>query len=162
MATNVERPERVRVRTPGKYIVLFVLAAGAAAAAGVLITRRGVFEDRAPSRFFQTLVLGEAHYAPLPPFLVDLAPDADGRKAYLRLSASIVVKGGEQTSVDAIAALEPKIVERLTFFLRQLRARDFEGSAGMERVKREMLRRVNLVISPVEADEIVVDELVIQ
>ncbi len=162
MATNVERPDRVRVRTPGKYIVFFLLGAAAVAATGAMLARPGVFDEDDRSRFFRTLTLGEAHYAPLPPFLIDLAPDADGRDAYLRLSASIVVRGGDPDAVSAISALEPKIVERLTFFLRQLQAGDFAGSAGMERVKAEMLRRVNLVLAPIEADEVVVDELVIQ
>jgi len=92
-----------------------------------------------------------------------LSPDLNGRTAYLKMRASIALSDVETNKVaEQIEAAQPVVVERLTFFLRELRPEDFQGSQGMALIKREMLRRVNLVIAPSSAGEIIIEELVIQ
>lgn len=156
---------RIRVRTPGKYLVLFavVTAAIAAGAVGLWLNMREDGADLAAVEYRQTEEGGRAAYYNLPEFLVDLSPDRSGRTAYLKLSASIALAGaGIDEQAEKIDAAQPAIAERLSFFLRELRPEDFEGSEGMARVKREMLRRVNLVIAPMSADDVVIEDLVIQ
>ena len=163
MTNTPSTGDRERVRTPGKYIVLAV-GVSLCFVAGIVVfaERTQVFAGR-PQPAIETVKVGKTHYAPLPEFLIDLSPDRDGRVAYLKLSASIVVKSGQQQeTLQQIGAAQPYIIERTTFFLRELQPEDFRGSEGMARVKRELLRRINLVLGPAKADDVVINDLVIQ
>ncbi len=156
---------RLRVRTPGKYIVLFgfLPVALLAIGAGYWLNQRAGSADIAALEYRKSNEGVRAAYYNLSEFLVDLAPDRNGRTAFLKLRASIALGGSDvDVAAERIAALKPAIDERLTFFLREMRPEDFEGSEGMARIKRELLRRVNLVIAPNSAEDVVIEELVIQ
>lgn len=156
---------RARIRTPGKYIVLvlFVPVSLVALVAGLWLAqaeRRAAFAD---VEYRKSLDGAREAYYPLPEFLVDLRPDRDGRTAYLRLRASIRLNTENlNDSVATVDALKPALVERLTFFLRELRPDDFDESEDMIRLKNEMLRRVNLVLGPQDADDVIIEDLIIQ
>jgi flagellar FliL protein len=156
---------RVRAHTPGKYIVLilFVPVSLVAVGAGLWLSyaeRRAAF---AVIEYRNSIDGVRDAYYPMPEFLVDLRADADGRTAYLRLKMSILLDRAELSdSVERIDAFKPALTERLTFFLRELRPEDFDGSEQMMRVKAEMLRRVNLVLAPYEAGDVIIEEIVIQ
>lgn len=156
MSTSADAT-RIRVRMPGKHIVLFAAAALAAASAGIVIfspsgsATSALPRDAAPTRS-----------VPLDAFLVDLAPDRSGRIAYLRLVAEIVVPADRPQTAERIAREASVIRERLSFFLRGLSPEDFAGADGMARVKAELLRRVNIVIAPDAAADVVVTDIVIQ
>ena len=163
METISSESQQVRVRTPGKFIVLALAAATIVVSAGVIFSRNAPAFTADNTATLKTVKVGKTHYVPLPEFLVDLAPDRRGRTAYLKLSASIAVDRHNSDELLArIADVQPAIIERTTFFLRELQPEDFQGSAGMARVKHELLRRVNLVLGPVEADDVVINDLVIQ
>lgn len=156
---------RVRVRTPGKYVVLFLFAPVIVVAFGAGIWLNIVSQRSALAALeYRKMENGaKAAYFTLPEFLVDLSPDDDGRTAYLKMRVSISLGDGDaNATAKQIEAVKPAVVERLTFFLRELRPEDFEGSEGMAQVKREMLRRVNLAIAPSTASDVIIEELVIQ
>lgn len=154
---------RSRVRTPGKHIVMFLTAAAIVVTAAVNILnppRR--METNAESARTANASYAGAEIA-LPEFLVDLAPDRNGRTAYLRLVA--VVRAAPEKAAAVSAELERRetaVFERATFLLRGLSADDFDGEERVVRVKAELLRRVNLVIAPARADDLIVTHLVIQ
>ncbi|MEM8772968.1 MAG: flagellar basal body-associated FliL family protein [Pseudomonadota bacterium] len=156
---------RARVRTPGKYIVLFLFVPVILVAFGAGLWL--AYEDRRAayaSVEYRRLVSGErrAFYA-LPEFLVDLSIDADGRTKYLRLTASIQLETENVGAAIAhIDAQKLALVERLTFFLRELRPEDFDETEDMNRLKKEMVRRVNLVLSPYGARDVVIEDMIIQ
>ncbi len=156
---------RVRAHTPGKYIVLvlFVPVSLVALAAGLWLSyaeRRAAF---AVIEYRNSIDGVRDAYYPMPEFLVDLRTDNDGRTAYLRLRMSILLDRAElSSSVERIDAFKPALTERLTFFLRELSPEDFDGSEEMARLKKEMLRRVNLVLAPYDAGDVVIEEIVIQ
>lgn len=156
---------RVRVRTPGKYVVIFLFFPVVMVSIGSGLWLNMIERRTAVAALeYRKSDSGEQEaYFTLPEFLVDLAPDRNGRTAYLKMRVSIALRGEEaETTAEQIDAVQPGVVERMNFFLRELRPEDFEGSEGMARVKREMLRRVNIAIAPAEADEVVIEELVIQ
>ncbi len=156
---------RVRVRTPGKYIVLWLFAPVflVAIGAGLWLNVKSR-ETQIAALEFRTNASGdEGAYFTLPEFLVDLSPDRNGRTAYLKMQAAVALNGADaETVASVIETKQPLVVERLTFFLRELRPEDFAGSESMARVKREMARRVNLVIAPEVARDVVIEDLVIQ
>jgi flagellar FliL protein len=56
--------------------------------------------------------------------------------------------------------LDP-IMDQFIVFLRELREDDLYGSAGMHRVRLELLRRVNLAIEPAQVDAVWIQEFMI-
>lgn len=149
---------RPRVRTPGKHIVLFLTAAAVIVAAAINLIKA------APTDAIRGAGLGFARNVSEPvtldPFLVDLAPDRSGRISYVKLAA--VIEPGDSADSATLKAAQPQISERITFLLRAATPEDFAGAEGMARMKMEILRRVNLVIAPQEARDVIITELVIQ
>ena len=153
---------RLRVRTPGKHIVAFAAAALLMVAATLSLARlarpNGA-EPTGPPPASADLAPIEASRVVLPEILVDLAPDRNGRVAYLRLVAT--VRAG-RAALDAIEARGAEIRERLSFLFRGLSAEDLSDEERLRLAKTEMLRRINLVIAPLKADEVIVSEIVVQ
>ncbi len=155
---------QVRVRTPGKHVVLFLFLPVVIVALGAGLWLNFVSERSIAALEYRTTATGtKTAYFKLPEFLVDLAPDYNGRTTFLKMSVSISLdeKDAGKTA-EHIEAIQPAITERLTFFLRELRPEDFDGSDGMQRVKSEMLRRINLVMAPERVDDVVIEEIFIQ
>jgi|GEM_PF-2375431 len=156
---------RLRVRTPGKYIVLFLFTPVAlvAVAAGVWLNdaeRRAAF---AAVEYRKSTDGAREAFVPMPEFLVDLRADDDGRTAYLRIKLAIRLDNATlNDAVEHFDVSKPAVTERLTLFLRELRPDDFAGTQNMARVKTELLRRVNLALAPHHAREVIIEDLIIQ
>ncbi|MGF1545633.1 MAG: flagellar basal body-associated FliL family protein [Parvularculaceae bacterium] len=150
---------RARVRTPGKHITLFFIAASLMLSISTL-----AFNDQVRRRIgassLSTFANGEARYVRLEPVLVDLAPDLQGRRAYAKLTPVVVV--ADRDAERAVAARQAEIRERMSFLMRQLSPEDLSGAPAMARVKDELLRRVDVAIAPAKAQEVVVDDLIVQ
>jgi flagellar basal body-associated protein FliL len=146
--------KRRRVRTPGKHIVLFLLAVTLMIALSALAVRSGV-------RFakFQPQSDRAGSLVRSLEFLTDLSPDADGRVSLVKATVRIAAADAEGAAV--LDAKAPVIRERIGFFLREMTPEDFAGAEGQARVKAELKRRVDLTIAPAKA-EIVLEDLVIQ
>jgi flagellar FliL protein len=148
---------RRRVRMPGKHIV------AAAAVLVAVFAGFGILKDRRGTDAMSASADHGALVIPLDEFLVDLAPDAGGRIAYLKLVAAVRTPAARGARVAARIEEERAAVrERIGFLLRGLSPEDFRGADGMARVKKEMLRRVNLVIAPDAVEDVVITDLVIQ
>lgn len=150
---------RIRVRTPGKHIVLFSLAVTFMLALSTTAIRSGAV--RLPDAASAPRPAADGtYYAPARDFIVDLSPDRLGRISYLKLSVKIVAR--DAAALAEVEEKEPFVNERIAFFLRELSPEDFEGSEGMARVKSELVRRANLPLSAGAARDIVIETIVIQ
>lgn len=153
-------PIRRRVRTPGKHIVLFALAVtfmlGLSTAA---LQKSGIKLDAAMATFSGE-DSSDSLRAPVEEYLVDLAPDATGRSAFLRMRATIIARDRE--ALAEIREAEPFVRERISFFLRELSADDFAGTEAMARVKAELLKRASLPLEDGAASDIIIEDIVIQ
>ena len=58
--------------------------------------------------------------------------------------------------------LLPRIEDQFQVFTRELRTTDLEGSAGVYRLKEELLKRVNIAIYPAKIDAVLFKEILIQ
>mgnify|MGYP002653482499 CR=1 FL=1 len=67
------------------------------------------------------------------------------------------VKGTERTAVDMMLEASRRAIADAG-----LRPSDIEGSAGMYRLKEELLRRVNVTVHPSKVDAVLFKELLIQ
>ena len=159
-AAHVESHARVRVRTPGKHIVLFSLAVTFMLALSTTVLRTANLKLPAdPLPEFAASKDGR-YYGPPEEFLVDLSDGADGRSAYLKLTVKIVARDG--AALAEIREKRPLVRERIAFFLRELSPEDLEGSENMARVKAEMLKRAGLPLGGGAATDLVIENLIVQ
>ena len=83
----------------------------------------------------------------------------DGRSVIVRLRITLEVsQPGLRPVIDENI---DAIMDQFISFLRELREDDLYGSAGMHRVKLELLRRVNLAIEPAHIDAVLIQEFMI-
>lgn len=94
----------------------------------------------------------------LPEMTVNLS--TEGRATYLRVRIALEVP--DQAMVDRISPYLPRILDAFQIYLRELRPADLEGSAGLFRLKEELLRRINLAVHPAKVDGVLFKEILIQ
>jgi flagellar FliL protein len=54
------------------------------------------------------------------------------------------------------------VIDLFQVYLRELRPTDLEGSAGIYRLKEELLRRINLEIQPHRVSDVLFKEIIVQ
>ncbi len=95
----------------------------------------------------------------LPDMTVNLA-GAQERSQYLRLEISLEVANDE--ILEKVKPFLPRVVDTFQVYLRELRMADLEGSAGIFRLKEELLRRINLAVYPSRVDDVLFRKLLVQ
>lgn len=84
----------------------------------------------------------------------------DGTSAYLKLAVSLELVSAEEK--QGLTVLQPRIVDQFQAYLRELRVDDLKGSAGVLRVKEELLRRVNAAAAPYPVKDVLLKEMIVQ
>jgi flagellar FliL protein len=95
----------------------------------------------------------------LPPMIVNLNNERDSN-AFMKLTVALEV-ANEEMMVE-IQPRMAKVVDAFQVYLRELRKSDLEGSAGVYRLKEELLRRVNIAIYPSRVESILFKEILVQ
>jgi flagellar protein FliL len=85
---------------------------------------------------------------------------ADATPAYLQLSVSLELENEEQKA--AMESLLPRVKDQFQAYLRELRLEDLKGSAGVLRIKEELLRRVNVAAAPYKVRDVLLKEMLVQ
>jgi flagellar FliL protein len=102
---------------------------------------------------------GPTSYYDLPQMLVNL--NNTGRKSnFLKIVVSLEVSG-ERASQSLDEAL-PRIVDNFQVYLRELRVEDLRGSAGVYRLREELLFRVNAAVADVKVTDVLFKEMLVQ
>ena len=101
----------------------------------------------------------ESAFLAIPSMIVNLNTD-DGMPRHLRLTIQLELEdASEKAEVEAII---PRVIDQFQTYLRELRLRDLRGSAGIYRLKMELLWRVNQATSPIEVKDVLFQEILIQ
>ncbi len=95
----------------------------------------------------------------VPDILVNVQ-SADGTPAYLKLSLSLELDA--EAEKPGIQVLMPRMIDQFQSYLRELRIDDLKGSAGVLRLKEELLRRVNVAASPYHIRDVLLKEMIVQ
>lgn len=95
----------------------------------------------------------------LPAIAVNLST-ADERPRTLKLSLSLEV--ADPAAAGAVQAALPYVLDSFQMHLRELRAAELEGSAGMFRLREELMKRVNLAIAPSRVRAVLVRDIILQ
>lgn len=102
---------------------------------------------------------GPSHFYEMPELLVNLSNEGS-RASYLKLSISLELEG--EAAVARVEAIRPRIVDSFQVYLRELRIEDLQGSAGMQRLREELLTRVNLATHPMVVRDVLFRQMLVQ
>ncbi len=101
----------------------------------------------------------KAVFFDLPELLVNL--NSSGRRTnFLKISISLELPG--EADVKQLQMMLPRIIDSFQVYLRELRVSDLQGSAGMYRLREDLLRRVNEAAAPVKINDVLFKEMLIQ
>jgi flagellar FliL protein len=84
----------------------------------------------------------------------------DGTPRYLRLAVQLEFKN--TSDMTAVEAAMPRVIDQFQTYLRELRVKDLRGSAGIYRLQIELLARVNQAVYPIEVQDVLFQEILIQ
>jgi flagellar FliL protein len=148
-------------RFGGKKIVLFIVlplliiaaAVGAVIFSGAAdgLLGRGEHAAKAapkPAVFFD-----------MPELLVNL--NTGGRRvSFLKLSIALELT--DPADVPKMQLLMPRLIDSFQVYLRELRLEDLRGSAGVYRLREDLLARVNETAKPVKIKDVLFKEMLVQ
>ena len=98
-------------------------------------------------------------YYELPQFLVNLN-SSTSRVSFLKMSVTLELK--DQASVVTVENNKPRIIDTFNTYLRELRASDVQGSAGIYRLRDELMARLNATIEEGLVKDILFSEIIVQ
>lgn len=101
----------------------------------------------------------DAAFVDMPDIVVNLQPDGR-RMRFLKLR--LVLEVADKPAGEAIARLMPRVTDSFQVYLRALTVEEVQGSGGVQRLKEEMLARVNLALAPQRADDVLIKEMLVQ
>lgn len=154
-------------RWSGKRIVLFIvlplLVVGGGGTAGLYFTSilgsllgtppvaEEAKKDAEPAR--------TAIFYDVPDILVNL--NTDGRRtSFLKLKVSLEL--GKPEDQKIVEQVLPRVVDNFQVYLRELRAEDLRGSAGLYRLREDLLARAQTAAQPAEIKDVLFKEMLIQ
>lgn len=101
--------------------------------------------------------LNPAFYA-LPDLIVNLSSNTGARFLKMRVQLEIA----DETKLPEIEAVTPRVIDQFQTYLREMRVEDLRGSAGIYRLRQELLYRVNIAAHPVKVTDVLFQEMLIQ
>lgn len=101
----------------------------------------------------------KAIFYTLPEFLVNLNT---GGKQSSFLKATVILEVANQSEVPQIEANLPRLLDAINTYLRELRPSDLAGSAGIQRLREELLLRANKTLAPIKINDVLFKEIIVQ
>ncbi len=95
----------------------------------------------------------------LPDMLVNLHTTGN-RAAYLKMKLSLQYSDPQVTPI--LQKMQPRVIDSFQIYLRELRLEDLEGSAGLLRLKEELVARANQLLAPATIDDVLFKEMLVQ
>jgi flagellar FliL protein len=101
----------------------------------------------------------QVSYYDLPDILVNLRTDT-ARPTFLKLTVSLELERAEDKA--EVDRLLPRVIDTFQVYLRELRAEQLQGSAGLFRLREELLARVNAAVRPTRVNDVLFKEMLVQ
>ncbi len=142
-------------------LALLLVVGGAAAAyfTGLLQPLIALVEGEDEAAVEETTAPAQVVFYDLPEILVNL--NTGGRKSrFLKIRVSLELENAED--VERIETVMPRIIDNFQVYLRELRVEDLKGSAGMYRLREELLTRVTLAAAPSRVNDVLFKEMLVQ
>ena len=102
---------------------------------------------------------GKPVFYPLGDLLVNLA--GEGKHPNF-LKVKVTLQLADEKDVPLMEAIKPRIIDNFQVYLRELRIEDLRGSAGMYRLREELLLRVTEAAQPIRVRDVLFQEMLVQ
>ena len=147
----------------GKKIVLFIvlplLLLGGIGAGVMFSGLLGSSEKESQAAAAKNAPPAMTIFYDLPEMMVNL--NSTGRRpSFLKIKVSLEV--ADDAAAKRLVALRPRIIDHFQVYLRELRIDDLRGSAGIYRLREELLARVNSAVKPTKVENILFREVLVQ
>ena len=160
-STDVEdqAPSKKRSRLPLLIGLLLAIAGGAG---GFMAVRTGILgggDDGAAMQGEEQETAEDmpaAAFVPLDPMVINLPPGSD--RQFLRFSAQLEVIPNYQEEVEA---MRPRVIDVLNGYLRAVEPGDLESPAALNRLRAQMLRRIQVVVGDGRVRDLLIMEFVL-
>ncbi len=143
-------------------VVLAVLVLGGATGAFMLLHKAGD-EDKSKTQTSSSENGGgdkkQAVYYSLGDLLVNLSGEGK-HPNFLKVKISLEL--ADEKDLPLMDAIKPRIIDNFQVYLRELRIEDLRGSAGMYRLREELLMRVTEAAQPVRVRDVLFQEMLVQ
>lgn len=142
-------------------LALLLVIGGAAAAyfTGLLQPVIDMISGGEQNEEEEVRIAQDAIFYDLPEMLVNLS--TAGRKStFLKIRISLELENPED--VAKIENVMPRIIDNFQVYLRELRIEDLKGSAGMYRLREELLKRVSGAVAPSKVNDVLFKEMLVQ
>jgi flagellar FliL protein len=137
--------------------LLLVVGGGGAGAYFLMTPKAGAAKDAKAED--APLTPPKVAFSDMTDILVNIQSN-DGTPAYLKLAVSLEL--ADDAEKTALQPLLPRITDQFQAYLRELRLDDLKGSAGVLRLKQELLRRVNVAAAPYKVRDVLLKEMIVQ
>lgn len=138
MAQDEETDSKLKKR--GKGMLLGLAFAVVAAAGGFFATYTGMLPPGGGAKASHAAAVMQTDFVAIDPLTISLGPNARAR--HLRLAAHLEIAPGAQ---EAVLAAMPRIQDVLNTYLRAVSETDLESPAMLDRLRAQMLHRVQVV-----------------
>jgi flagellar FliL protein len=98
-------------------------------------------------------------YYPLGDLLVNLSGEGK-HPNFLKVKISLEL--ADEKDVPLMDSIKPRVIDNFQVYLRELRIEDLRGSAGMYRLREELLMRVTEAAQPVRVRDVLFQEMLVQ
>ncbi|MDX9859371.1 MAG: flagellar basal body-associated FliL family protein [Rhodospirillales bacterium] len=98
-------------------------------------------------------------YLDLPEILVNLNTGSRTKSTFLKIRVSLELPNGQD--VPQVEAQMTRVMDAFNVFLRELRIEDLKGSAGMYRLREELLARVTVAVAPIQVNDVLFKEMLV-
>lgn len=78
------------------------------------------------------------------------------------LSAKIILEVDRESYKSDLEAKMPRILDEFNTYMRELRPEDLDGSAGIFRLKEELLMRINQAVAPTRVKDVLFQQFLVQ
>ncbi len=102
---------------------------------------------------------GKSVFYDLGEIMVNISGDGR-RQTYLRLVVQLELES--EADKAAIENLKPRIIDNFQTYLRELRLDDLRGSAGLYRLREELLFRVADAVHPIKVKDVLFQQMLVQ
>jgi flagellar protein FliL len=155
---NADESGEPKRKLPLKLILMAVgglVVLGGGGTGAFLFLHHSEEEKPAPAAVAKPVV-----FLDVPEVLVNLSSSSGDRTQYLKVK--VVLELPDQALTQQIQPVMPRLMDTFQTYLRELRATDLDGSAGLYRLKEELTRRVNIAIAPNHVNAVLFKEIVVQ
>ena len=102
---------------------------------------------------------GKSVYYSLGDMIVNLSGEGK-HPHYLKVKISLEL--ADEKDLPLIDTIKPRVIDNFQVYLRELRMEDLRGSAGMYRLREELLMRVTEAAQPIRIRDVLFQEMLVQ